>query len=183
MAEHAPELSMAQSALGGPWFGGKCAPVIVSGMFAVTAAKVSPEDPLAALSLGEHPDPSPPDGWVTVTVKAASLNHHDVWTLRGVGISEDRLPIVLGCDAAGVDEDGNEVVVHAVIADPDAGGGDETLDPRRSLLSERHDGAFAERVCVPRRNLVPKPAALSFEEAACLPTAYLTAYKMLFGRQ
>jgi NADPH:quinone reductase-like Zn-dependent oxidoreductase len=99
-----------------------------------------------------------------------------------VGISEDRLPIVLGCDAAGLDEDGNEVVVHAVIADPDAGGGDETLDPRRSLLSERHDGAFAQWVCVPRRNLVPKPAALSFEEAACLPTAYLTAYKMLFEK-
>src|SRR6266478_9244420 len=47
---------------------------------------------------------------------------------------------------------------------------------------ERYDGVFAERVCVPRRNLVPKPSALSFEEAACLPTAYLTAYKMLFGK-
>ena len=70
--------------------------------------------------------------------------------------------------------------MHSVIGDPDAGGGDETLDPRRSLLSERHDGTFAQRVAVPRRNLVPKPAALSFEEAACLPTAYLTAYKMLF---
>src|SRR5215472_2588241 len=108
-------------------------------MFAVTAAKASPDDPLAALRLGDHPDPAPPDGWVTVTVKAAALNHHDVWTLRGMGISADRLPIVLGCDAAGVDQDGNEVVVHAVIADPDAGGGDETLDPRRSLLSERYD--------------------------------------------
>src|SRR6516162_5031650 len=179
---HTPELSMAQSALGGPWFGKERAPVIVSGMFAVTAARISPQDPLAALRLGDHPDPAPPDGWTTVTVKAAALNHHDVWTLRGVGISEDRLPIVLGCDAAGLDQDGHEVVVHAVIADPDAGGGDETLDPRRSLLSERHDGAFAERVCVPRRNLVPKPTALSFEEAACLPTAYLTAYKMLFEK-
>src|SRR6202011_884593 len=81
-----------------------------------------------------------------------------------------------------IDADGHEVVVRAVIAAADAGGGDETLDPRRSLLSERYDGVFAERVCVPRRNLVPKPAALSFEEAACLPTAYLTAYKMLFAR-
>ena len=60
--------------------------------------------------------------------------------------------------------------------------GDETLDPARSLLSERYDGTFAERVTVPRRNLLPKPAALSFEEAACLPTAYLTAYRMLFDR-
>ena len=151
-------------------------------MFAATAVRIDADDPLSGLELGERPEPVAPDGWTTVTVKAAALNHHDVWTLRGVGISEDRLPIVLGCDAAGLDEDGNEVVVHAVIADPDAGGGDETLDPRRSLLSERYDGAFAERVSVPRRNLVPKPAALSFEEAACLPTAYLTAFRMLFDR-
>ncbi len=150
-------------------------------MFAVTAARIDPDDPLAGLELGEHAEPVPPDGWTTVTVKAASLNHHDVWTLRGVGISPDRLPIVLGCDAAGLDDDGNEVVVHAVISDP-SWAGDETMDPGRSLLSERYDGTFAERVAVPRRNLVPKPAALSFAEAACLPTAYLTAYRMLFDR-
>src|SRR5215468_12711859 len=151
-------------------------------MFAVTAAHFDADNPLAGLELGERPDPSPPDGWETVTVKAASLNHHDVWTLRGVGISADRLPIILGCDAAGLDGSGNEVVVHSVIGDPLAAGGDETLDPARSLLSERYDGTFAERVMVPRRNLLPKPAALSFEEAACLPTAYLTAYRMLFDR-
>ncbi len=151
-------------------------------MFAVTAARIDAEDPLAGMELGERPDPAHRDGWVTVTVKAAALNHHDVWTLRGVGISADRLPIVLGCDAAGTDQDNNEVIVHAVIGDPDAGGGDETLDPCRSLLSERYDGTFADKVSVPRRNLVPKPAALSFEEAACLPTAYLTAYKMLFEK-
>ena len=83
------------------------------------------------------------------------------------------------CDAAGLDEDGNEVVVHAVIGDP-TWTGDETFDPRRSLLSERHQGTFADQVIVPRRNLVPKPATMSFEEAACLPTAWLTAYRMLF---
>jgi NADPH:quinone reductase-like Zn-dependent oxidoreductase len=149
-------------------------------MFAVTAARINAGDPLSGLELGERPEPKAGEGWTTVTVRATSLNHHDLWTLRGVGISADRLPIVLGCDAAGIDEDGNEVVVHAVVGDPDAGGGDETLDPRRSLLSERYDGTFAERVAVPRRNLLPKPAALSFEEAACLPTAYLTAYRMLF---
>jgi len=151
-------------------------------MFAVTAARFDADSPLAGLELGERPDPSPPEGWETVTVKAASLNHHDVWTLRGVGISADRLPIILGCDAAGVDGTGREVVVHSVIGDPLAAGGDETLDPARSLLSERYDGTFAERVMVPQRNLLPKPAALSFEEAACLPTAYLSAYRMLFDR-
>src|SRR6202451_672392 len=151
-------------------------------MFAVTAARIDADHPLAGLALGEHQDPSPPEGWTTVSVKATSLNHHDVWTLRGVGISADRLPIVLGCDAAGLDEDGNEVVIYAVIGDPESGGGDETLDPRRSLLSERYDGTFAESVAVPRRNLLPKPSCLTFAEAACLPTAYLTAYRMLFGK-
>jgi len=114
-----------------------------------------------------------------VRLRAASLNHHDLWSLRGVGLSAERLPMVLGCDGAGIDEDGNEVVVHAVVGDPDFRG-DETLDPRRSLLSERYDGTLADRVQVPRRNLVPKPAELTFEEAACLPTAWLTAYRMLF---
>jgi NADPH:quinone reductase-like Zn-dependent oxidoreductase len=90
--------------------------------------------------------------------------------------------MILGCDAAGVDEDGNEVIVHAVIADPDAGDGDETLDPDRSLLSEMHPGTLAEQICVPRRNLIAKPSSLSFTEAACLPTAWLTAYRMLFTR-
>jgi NADPH:quinone reductase-like Zn-dependent oxidoreductase len=150
-------------------------------MFAVTAARFNADDPLAALELGERPDPVPPPGWVTVTVKAASLNHHDLWSLRGVGLKEDQLPMILGCDAAGVDEEGNEVVVHAIIGDPEYRG-DETLDPKRSLLSEVYDGTFAERVVVPKRNLVPKPEALSFEEAACLPTAWLTAYRMLFTR-
>jgi NADPH:quinone reductase-like Zn-dependent oxidoreductase len=150
-------------------------------MLAAYAARQDPDDPLAALEVGERPDPEPPDGWTTVDVRAASLNHHDLWSLRGVGLPEDRLPMILGCDAAGVDADGNEVIVHSVIAS-DGWQGDETLDPKRSLLSERHPGTFAERVAVPRGNLAPKPEALSFEEAACLPTAWLTAYRMLFVR-
>ena len=150
-------------------------------MFAVYADRFSKNDPLSALQVGERPDPEVPDGWTTVTVKAASLNHHDLFSLRGVGLREEALPMILGCDAAGYDEDGNEVVVHAVISDP-SWSGDETFDPRRSLLSERYQGTFADRVAVPRRNVVPKPASLSFEEAACLPTAWLTAYRMLFTR-
>ncbi|PRY02067.1 zinc-binding dehydrogenase [Allonocardiopsis opalescens] len=151
-------------------------------MFAVSAVRADKDDPLAALELGERPEPETPESWTTVQVRAASLNHHDLWSLRGVGLSADRLPMILGCDAAGVAEDGSEVIVHGVVGDPEAGGGDETLDPRRSLLSERWPGTFAERVRVPRRNLVPKPAALTFEQAACLPTAWLTAYRVLFDR-
>jgi NADPH:quinone reductase-like Zn-dependent oxidoreductase len=150
-------------------------------MFAITAAAATPDDPLAGLTLGERPDPDPPAGWEVVEVRAAALNHHDIWTLRGVGIDPDRLPIVLGCDATGVAADGREVIVHGVIADPD--GIDETLTGGGfSILSEQHDGTFADRVAVPARNLVDKPAELSFEEAACLPTAWLTAYRMLFTR-
>lgn len=148
-------------------------------MFAVYAESFSSDDPLSGLVVGERPEPETPDGWTTVRVKAASLNHHDLWSLRGVGLKQEALPMILGCDAAGLDEDGNEVVVHAVVSDP-AWAGDETLDPRRSLLSERHQGTFADAVVVPRRNVVPKPASLTFEEAACLPTAWLTAYRMLF---
>jgi NADPH:quinone reductase-like Zn-dependent oxidoreductase len=125
------------------------------------------------------PDPVADEGWVRVGVRAASLNHHDLWSLRGVGLPAERLPMILGCDAAGVLEDGTEVIVHGVIGDPAAGGGDETLDPKRSLLSEVYPGTLAEFVCVPERNVLPKPADLDFASAACLPTAWLTAYRML----
>ena len=147
-------------------------------MLAAYAAEITPDDPLAGLVVGERPAPDVPEGWVRVDVRAAALNHHDVWSLRGVGLGRDKLPMILGCDAAGVDQDGNEVLVHSVISSP-GWTGEQTLDPRRSLLSERHQGTLAEQVVVPAGNLVPKPAGLSFEEAACLPTAFLTAYKML----
>jgi len=142
-------------------------------MRAVYASAINPDDPLAGLAVGDLPEPTPTEvGWVTVTVRASSLNHHDLWALRGVGLPPDRLPMVLGCDAAGVTEDGEEVVVYPVIADP--------ADPRGySLLSERHPGTLADMVAVPRGNLVPKPPELSWAQAACLPTAWLTAYRML----
>jgi NADPH:quinone reductase-like Zn-dependent oxidoreductase len=147
-------------------------------MLAISATAFSADDPLSVLEVGERPEPEAPDGWEVVEVRAASLNHHDLWSLRGVGLAEEALPMILGCDAAGVTADGDEVVVHAVIAE---GGrpGEDLLDGF-SILSERYQGTHAERVAVPRGNLVPKPAELSFTEAACLPTAWLTAYRMLF---
>src|SRR6476620_6658012 len=148
-------------------------------MLAVYAARQSADDPLSGLEVGERPDPEPREGWTTVSLRASGLNHHDVWSLRGVGLPSDRLPMVLGCGGAGVDEAGNEVIVHAVVAS-DGWRGDETLDPRRTLLSELHDGTLAEQVAVPTGNLVPKPESMSWETAACLSTAWLTAYRMLF---
>ena len=88
-------------------------------MFAVYADKPNPEDPLAALTIGTRPEPKVPEGWVAVSVTAASLNMHDLWTLRGVGIKPDKFPMILGMDAAGVLADGTAVVVHPVIASPD----------------------------------------------------------------
>ena len=148
-------------------------------MLCAYAASQSSSDPLSGLVIGQRPDPVSRPGWSVVTLRAAGLNHHDVWSLQGVGLAADRLPMVLGCDGAGVDEAGNEVIIHAVVASP-GWAGDETLDPARTLLSERYDGTLAEQVAVPSVNLVPKPAGLSFQQAACLSTAWLTAYRMLF---
>src|SRR3954451_20919838 len=148
-------------------------------MLAVFVSKPAPKDPLSALEVGDRPEPEVPDGWTTVHVKAVSLNHHDLFSLQGIGLPAERMPMILGTDAAGIDEDGNEVVVHGVVPSADWTG-DETLDPKRTLFSELHQGTLAERVAVPRRNVVRKPAELSFAEAACLPTAWLTAFRMLF---
>jgi NADPH:quinone reductase-like Zn-dependent oxidoreductase len=151
-------------------------------MRAVYCESFNPDDPLKGLVVGERPDPEPPSGWTRVRVKAASLNHHDLWTLRGVGLKAEQLPMILGGDAAGIDEStGDEVVVHSVINTP-GWTGDDTVDPGRTLLSEKHQGSLAEYVIVPARNVLPKPEELSFVEAACLPTAWLTAYRMLFTK-
>jgi NADPH:quinone reductase-like Zn-dependent oxidoreductase len=151
-------------------------------VLAVSCVSQSEDDPLSGLVVGEQPAPELKDGWVRVSLRASALNHHDLWSLRGVGLAPDRLPMILGGDGAGVLDDGTEIVVHSVIGDPAAGGGDETLDPKRTLLSELYPGTLAEEVLVPERNVVPKPAGLSFEEAACVPTAWLTAYRMLTTR-
>ena len=146
-------------------------------MHAIYAAGIDKDDPLAVLAIGDV-DPKPtPEDWVDVDVKAMSLNHHDVWALRGQALREDQVPMILGTDAAGIGPDGSAVVVHAVIGDPSSI--DETLDPKRSLLSEIYPGTFAERVRVPARNLIPLPDGMDLIHAACLPTAYLTAYRML----
>ncbi len=147
-------------------------------MLAATAVRFSNEDPLSGLEVGERSDAAPPaQGWEIVRVRATSLNHHDLWSLRGVGLRGDRLPMILGCDAAGVTAEGREVVVHAVISGE---GGIEEPSREFSLFSEEYPGTHAELVAAPSRNLLDKPTELSFAEAACLPTAWLTAYRMLF---
>jgi NADPH:quinone reductase-like Zn-dependent oxidoreductase len=146
-------------------------------MLAASVARFSPESPLDGLEVGERPEPDERENWSTVEVRAAALNHHDLWSLRGVGLRTEQLPMILGTDAAGIAPDGSEVVVHGVIGADGHGVGPRE---KRSLLSEHYPGTLAERVAVPTANLVPKPSELTFVEAACLPTAWLTAYRMLF---
>ena len=156
-------------------------PDTMAHVLAARAVSFDTADPLRGLRVADDaPAPTPPAGWARVRVRAAGLNRHDIFSLQGVGLRADELPRVLGCDGAGLDDEGNAVVVHGVIGDPVVGRGDPVNDPKRSLLSERYDGTFADYVVVPAANVVPKPAELTFEEAACLPTAWLTAYRMLF---
>jgi len=136
-------------------------------MFAVYAAQPNADAPLDSLTVGERPEPEVPAGWVAVRVTAASLKMQDIWTLRGVGIKPEQFPMILGCDGAGTLEDGTEVVLHSVINGP-GWQGDDTLDPKRTLLTEKHQGAMAETVVVPARNAVPKPEGLTAVQASVM---------------
>ena len=147
-------------------------------MLAAYAATVNAADPVAALEVGPQPAPAECENWSIVEVKAASLNHHDLWALRGVGLSEKQLPMILGTDAAGMGPDGEEVVVYGVVGADGHGVGPRE---RRSILSEKYPGTLAQLVSVPTANLLPKPPELTYAEAACLGTSWLTAYSMLFN--
>jgi NADPH:quinone reductase-like Zn-dependent oxidoreductase len=168
-------------------------------VLAVRAVRFGGDDPLANLEVADVPEPTPGPGEVLLAVAAASLNHHDLWTLRGVGSRRLTEPQVLGCDAAGtlleygdgeVPEGaparGARVVVHSVMTCghcPACRSGDELHCPRVGLLSEPpYPGTLAERLVVPVANILPLPATVDLTAAACLPTAYLTAYRMLFVR-
>jgi NADPH:quinone reductase-like Zn-dependent oxidoreductase len=129
--------------------------------------------------------PSPAAGEVRVALKAASLNHRELWILRGQ-YPGMRLPSILGADGAGIVNAvgpgvdpalvGREVVLY-----PGTGWGDNPHYPGKNfaLFGMPLAGTLAEAICVPAENAVEKPASLSFEEAACLPTAGLTAWRAL----
>lgn len=149
-------------------------------MLAAYAESLHPDAPLDGLVVGDRPEPQAQDGWSVLPVVAAGLNHHDLWSLRGVGLPQERLPMILGCDAVAVHPEEGEVVIYPVMPGTPGWSGDQTLDPRRTLLSELHQGTLAELVAVPDGSWVPRPAHLSAVEAAALSTAWLTAYRMLF---
>ncbi|OHX24960.1 Zn-dependent oxidoreductase [Xanthomonas alfalfae] len=152
-------------------------------MFAVYAKEANVDDPLASVVVGERPEPILQEGWVRVKVTHASLNRHDIFTLRGMTSQEQPIPfpMILGNDAAGVLEDGTPVVLYPVLGSDDWKG-DETLDPHWHVISELVPGTMADYVAVPKRNAVPIPDGLSPLHASLLGTAWLTAYRSLFTK-
>jgi NADPH:quinone reductase-like Zn-dependent oxidoreductase len=152
-------------------------------MFAIYASTANPDDPLASLVLGEQPEPDVPEGWLRVKVSHASLNRHDLFTLRGISAHPEGIafPMILGNDGAGTLEDGTPVVLYPVLGSADWRD-DETLDPHWHIFSELVPGTFADYVAVPKRNALPLPRGMSALHASVLGTAWLTAYRALFTK-
>ena len=156
-------------------------------MKAVYASAVNHDDPLSVLAVGDQPEPQSRPFWSTVLVRAVTVNHHDVWSLQGVGLSAEQTPMILGTDAVGIlDEDipgkhglkaGSEVVLYTFVGTDGAG---VAPGERRTILSEKYPGTMAEKTSVPSANVFAKPANLTTAEAAALGTSWLTAYSLLF---
>ena len=143
------------------------------------------------LKLEEVPDPSPGVSEVVVRLKAAALNHRDVWIRSGTGAYAGgfKQRVILGSDGAGevlsVGSGGDRSLVgRAVVINPslDWGNDDAAQGPDFRILGLPDDGTYAQAVRVPAGNVHPKPAALSFEEAAAIPLAALTAYRAVVSR-
>jgi zinc-binding alcohol dehydrogenase/oxidoreductase len=141
------------------------------------------------LLIEEIPSPQPAEGEVAVRIRAAALNHRDVFITQGL-YPKMHLPVTLGSDGAGeVAKLGNGAagirIGEPVVIDPMLGWGD---DPRvwdaasANILGMPHDGTFAQYIVVPAGNIHPKPKVLSMEEAAAIPLAGLTAYRAAFTR-
>ena len=130
------------------------------------------------LRLDEVEDPVAGPGEVLIRLKAASLNHLDIWLRQG--LPSVPKPRILGADGAGVVEalgegaDGFELG-QRVVLNPGLRNGAE-------IVGEHRDGTHAELIAIPRENVHPIPEELSFVEAAAFPLVYETAYRMLVTR-
>jgi NADPH:quinone reductase-like Zn-dependent oxidoreductase len=151
------------------------------------------EEPLgpAGVRIRTRPITDPAPGMVSVRVRAAALNHLDIWLAHGA--QRVQPPRVICADGAGVVEHadgdrvkaGDEVVVYPVTADWDCAqcrAGQAVFCPHFGILGEHTDGTACELLQVPAQNVYPKPAGLSFEEAAAFPLTFLTAWRMLTTR-
>jgi len=137
----------------------------------VKAIRIHEDGGPEVLRYEEVPDPEPADGEVLVELRAASLNHLDVWIRKG--LPSVPKPRILGADGAGVIAGTDERVVlnPAVVRNGKMG-----------ILGETTDGTHAELIVVPRAFVHPIPDDLSFEEAAAFPLVFETAYRMLVTR-
>ncbi|MEP7273541.1 MAG: zinc-binding dehydrogenase [Acidobacteriota bacterium] len=142
----------------------------------------------SVLMVKEVPDPIAGEGEVVVRLKAAALNHRDVYIRQGLyaGI---KLPAILGSDGAGViaavgSGVSADLVGHEVVIDPcfDWGDDERAQSSRFHILGMPDDGTYAEMIKIPAANAVRKPSGLSFEEAAAIPLAGLTAYRAVVSR-
>ncbi len=144
---------------------------------------------------GELPDPVAGPGEVVVRLKAAALNHLDLWVRAGIPGLKLAFPHILGGDGAGVVESlgagvgnwkaGAEVIVHPGLSCGHCGrcqGGWESLCDQYRILGEHVSGTHAQKVKVPAANLFAKPENLNFEEAAAVPLVFTTAWQMLVRR-
>jgi NADPH:quinone reductase-like Zn-dependent oxidoreductase len=148
-----------------------------------------------ALGFEERAAPEPGPGEVRVAVRAAGLNHLDVWVRRGVPGHAFPLPIVPGCDGAGVVDavgpgvrdvaPGARVVLAPGVVpriDAESARGADHLSPRYGIFGETQDGTCADFVVAPERNVIPLPDHVSFETAAAFPLVHLTAWTMVVRR-
>lgn len=143
------------------------------------------------LEMREVPDPAPAPGQVVVRVKAVAMNHLDLWVRRGLPTLKLELPHVLGCDIAGVIEEGEgfEKGAEVVLAPGVSCGtcrecslGRDHFCRSYGILGEHRWGGYAEKIRVPAANVLPKPGTLSFEEAAAVPLVFMTSWQMLVSR-
>ena len=141
-----------------------------------------------AVALQSMPDPTAAPGQAVVRLKAAALNHRDLWVQLGQ-YANIRLPLIPGSDGAGVVEAvgspadqswvGREVIINPSL---DWGDDPRAQGPKFRILGMPDSGTFAEQIAIPVANLAPKPAHLTWEQAAALPLAGLTAWRALFTR-
>jgi NADPH:quinone reductase-like Zn-dependent oxidoreductase len=141
------------------------------GLCRVKAIRIHEDGGPEVLRYEEAPDPEPRDGEVLVELRAASLNHLDVWIRKG--LPSVPKPRILGADGAGVIAGTDErVVINPGILE----------DGAMHIVGETRDGTHAELIAVPRDYVHPIPGDLTFEEAAAFPLVFETAYRMLVPR-